>query len=102
MSETKPLHTQNDQIDVTSMSSKGQVVIPQLVRQKLGWGGGQKFVVMIQNGGVFLKKIEKPAFEEFEELLRKTHDFARIHNIKPKDLADAIKKARQNAGRTRH
>lgn len=51
-------------VDVTKMSSKGQVVIPQDMRE--GINVGEKFVI-IKNGHEFILKPVKDAAENFSE-----------------------------------
>jgi len=53
----------------TKLSSKGQVVIPEEVRNDLGLNEGDQFVVIGQGDAVILKVITPPRFEEFQELL---------------------------------
>ena len=45
------------QIDITKMSSKGQVVIPQELRKDIN--GGDKLVVIRNNDQIILKKADK-------------------------------------------
>ena len=44
-------------IATTKMSSKGQVVIPETIRKKLGLKPGTEFVVLADDGVVILKEI---------------------------------------------
>ncbi|HKU50175.1 MAG TPA: AbrB/MazE/SpoVT family DNA-binding domain-containing protein, partial [Nitrososphaera sp.] len=50
----------NDQADVTVVSEKGQVVIPQAIRKKLGIGPKTKLLVYGYNDAVIMKKISIP------------------------------------------
>ena len=46
----------------TTLSSKGQVVLPQAVRRKLGLHPGAQFTCAVRDGGIFLKpELQKPA-----------------------------------------
>lgn len=47
-------------METTRLSSKGQVIIPKLVRDQLQWLPGTEFLVIQTEGGVLLKV--KPAF----------------------------------------
>ena len=58
-----------DAVDVTKLSSKGQVVIPMEVRVTLGLEAGARFVVYGQGDTVILKRIGKPSREEGRRLL---------------------------------
>ena len=58
--------------ELTRISSKGQVVIPARVRDKLGIKTGNVFAVLtVQKGGaVVLKKVDSKALQADLELLR--------------------------------
>ena len=53
----------------TRMSSKGQVVIPEDVRNSLGLQTGTQFVVIGEKGVVILKTIAKPDMSEFDRIM---------------------------------
>ena len=59
-------------LSTTKMSSKGQVVIPEEIREKMGLKSGTKFVVLGNKDYVVLKTLEPPPFEEREKLINKT------------------------------
>jgi len=84
-----------DDIEVTSMSSRGQVVIPQGLRKRLGLKEGTKFVVVGEGDAVLLKKIKAPSAKDLDNLIEKTRKHAEEKNIKPSDLPGAIKRARE-------
>lgn len=84
-----------EKIVVTSMSSKGQVVIPLDVRTRLGLKEGEKFAVMGEGDTVVLKRISMPSLADFNVLREKTAKYVAERKIKPKDVKDAIKRARK-------
>ncbi|MFC2162391.1 AbrB/MazE/SpoVT family DNA-binding domain-containing protein [Candidatus Altiarchaeota archaeon] len=43
---------------MTKLSSKGQIVIPQSVRNSLGISPGTRFIVFEKDGNIVLKKID--------------------------------------------
>ena len=49
-----------EKLDVAVLSSKGQVVIPQAIREKLGIGPKTKLLVYGYQGAVIMKKLEIP------------------------------------------
>jgi AbrB family looped-hinge helix DNA binding protein len=79
----------------TKLSSKGQVVIPEEVRNDLGLNEGDQFVVIGQGDAVILKVITPPRLEEFHELLSQARAEVKKAGIKKADLKSAIAKARR-------
>lgn len=58
--------------EVTVVSGKGQVVIPQAIRQKLGLGPKTKLLVYGYRDAVVMKKLEIPdVIERLQEIYRK-------------------------------
>ena len=53
----------------TKLSSKGQIVIPEDVRNKVGLHTGDQFVVVADKDVVILKIIKKPSAQEFTRLV---------------------------------
>jgi len=80
----------------TKMSSKGQVVIPEDIRKRLGLKAGSQFVVVGENDVVILKAISPPSMEEFDALIAKARKQARQAGMKRSDIAAAIAKMRAN------
>ena len=81
-------------LEVTSLSSRGQVVIPQRVRDRLDLHEGEKFVVIGEDDTIILKKLAVPSFKGFDKLLKKTRDFAKKKGLKPSDIDESIKRVR--------
>jgi AbrB family looped-hinge helix DNA binding protein len=79
----------------TTLSSKGQVVIPEDVRKALGLEPGAQFVVMGEGDLVILKLIETPARSEFQALASKARGQVRRAGLKPVDVRKAIHKVRR-------
>jgi AbrB family looped-hinge helix DNA binding protein len=77
------------------MSSKGQVVIPEDVRNALGLEVGAQFVVMGDGDVVILKKIETPGRREFLALAAKARGQARRAGMKPSDIREAVRSVRR-------
>ena len=72
-------------IATTKMSSKGQVVIPETVRQRLGLETGCQFVVLGEKDAVILKTISAPS---------KAHKAAKKAGLQSRDISEAIAKVR--------
>jgi AbrB family looped-hinge helix DNA binding protein len=78
----------------TRLSSKGQVVIPEEIRQRLGLKEGTQFVVVGERDVVILKSISAPAMKEFDDLVRHARGAARKGGVKRGDVSKAVKRAR--------
>ncbi len=78
----------------TRMSSKGQVVIPEDVRCRLGLKEGAQFVVVGEGDVVILKTITPPSMDTFDSLIRKARQQARASGMRQSDVARAIARAR--------
>lgn len=78
----------------TKMSSKGQVVIPEDVRKRLGLDAGVQFVVVGEDDVVILKRITPPSMRQFDAIIQKARNQARTTGMKRSDVAKAIAKAR--------
>lgn len=60
-------------MDKTRLSSKGQVIIPKSIRQRLHWHPGQVISVIETSDGVLLKPlspVEPSAFDDVAGMLR--------------------------------
>lgn len=79
----------------TTLSSKGQVVIPEEIRNRLGLKAGTQFVVLGERDVVIFKTLEAPAREEFAKLVREARTTAKRSGMKPADVAKAVAKVRR-------
>ena len=84
-----------ENIEITSISSRGQVVIPQSLRDKLKIHEGEKFVVIGEDNTIVLKKLEMPSFSGIDKLLKKTKEFAKKKGLKETDVEEAIRETRK-------
>jgi len=83
-----------DDVATTKMSSKGQVVIPEEIRKRLGLKPGAKFVVVGDRDTVILKAISPPSMAEFDDLLAQARKQAQAAGLKRSDILKAIRKVR--------
>ena len=74
----------------TRMSSKGQVVIPEEIRRKLGLEAGAQFLVIGDRDVVILKTLAAPSMKEFDELVGKARKQARQASLKRSDVKEAV------------
>ncbi len=73
-------------IELTTMSPKGQVVIPQGIRQGLKIKPGAKFAVYGAKDSIIFKKVELPSVDDFIKLNKWGKDFARKKGITEGDV----------------
>jgi AbrB family looped-hinge helix DNA binding protein len=78
----------------TKMSSKGQVVIPEGIRKRLGLKTGAQFVVVGDKDVVILKAISPPSMEDFDALISEARRQAKKAGMKQSDITAAIARAR--------
>ena len=84
-------------ISTTKMSSKGQVVIPEDIRKKLGLKSGSRFMVVGDKDVVILKTISPPSMEEFDSIIKKARIQAKEAGLTEDDIQDAITRSRTNS-----
>ena len=79
----------------TKMSSKGQVVIPEVIRKRLNLKTGAQFVVVGDNDVVILKNITPPSIAEFDELIAKARKTGKQAGLKKNDIKETIIEVRR-------
>lgn len=84
-------------LSTTRMSSKGQVVIPEAIRQEMGLEAGTQFVVVSGRDAIILKSISKPSPAEFGALLKTAHRQAKQAGMKKADTENAVRKVRKRS-----
>jgi AbrB family looped-hinge helix DNA binding protein len=82
------------ELATTRLSSKGQIVIPEDIRDRLGLKPGAQFVVLGEGDVVILKIILPPSMKDFDELVSKARVQARRAGLKQSDVTAAIRKDR--------
>jgi AbrB family looped-hinge helix DNA binding protein len=79
----------------TTLSSKGQVVIPEEIRARLGLRPGAQFVVLGDRDVVILKVLELPALSEFAALRATARRAAKRAGVTRGDVTKAVAKVRR-------
>lgn len=79
-----------DDVSTTKLSSRGQVVIPEEIRKRLGLEPGTRFIVLGKDDTVILKTIRPPTLDEFDSLVSRARDAARKAGLREGDIAAAI------------
>jgi antitoxin PrlF len=77
--------------EITSLSSRGQIVIPQSLREKMKLKEGEKFAIAGDDDTIVLRKIEQPSMNE---LLAKIRAKVKASGITPADVEKAIRSVR--------
>jgi len=81
-------------IEITRLSTKGQVVLPASTRKNLDLQIGTKFMILESQGNIVLKPIRAPEPGYVEKLLRAAQASAKKQGLTKKDLENMIKKVR--------
>ena len=74
------------EFDVTKMSSRGQIVIPQQLREKMNLEEGSKFAVVGMEDTIILKKLEPPKWEDFDKAISSLRKFGKEKGITEKKV----------------
>ncbi|MDG6956593.1 MAG: AbrB/MazE/SpoVT family DNA-binding domain-containing protein [Nitrososphaerota archaeon] len=86
--------------EVTTVSEKGQVVIPQSLRKELGIKPRTKFLVYGRGDTVIMKKLELPDLrKEWDEIFRGMD--AKKLKISEKEVLDEVAAVRRERHRSR-
>lgn len=83
-----------ENVATTRMSSKGQVVIPEEIRDRLGLKAGTQFVVVGNRDVVILKAISAPSVAEFNDLIGQVRQQGRRAGLRRSDVEAAVAKVR--------
>jgi AbrB family looped-hinge helix DNA binding protein len=79
----------------TRMSSKGQVVIPEEIRDRLHLAPGSQFVVIGEGDAIIFKTLSAPSMRDFDGLIQRARKQAKRAGIKPSDITKAITTVRK-------
>ncbi len=80
----------------TTLSSKGQVVIPEEIRIQLGLEPGAQFVVIADRDVVIFKLLELPTLKEFAVLVGRAREVAKQTGLTRADIVKSVKKVRRS------
>lgn len=82
-------------LSVTKTSSKGQVVIPKEIREKLGLGKGTLLLTYTMGDRIVLKKLSEPEEGIFSELSEPVRAKVSELDIEREDVDRAISEVRK-------
>ena len=80
----------------TKLSSKGQVVIPEEIRSRLGLEPGARFIVVGEGDVVVLKALKPPRMDDFRALLDEAESSAERAELTEDDVMQALWNVRSN------
>ncbi|MEK6921991.1 MAG: AbrB/MazE/SpoVT family DNA-binding domain-containing protein [Nanoarchaeota archaeon] len=82
--------------DLVKMSPKGQLVVPQDIREKEGFNPGDRFVPFHIADGILFKKVKIPDVKsEFEKLSKQIELKLKKQNVTSADVDEAVRLARK-------
>ncbi len=82
--------------EIVKMSSKGQLVVPQDIREEAGFKPSDRFVPFQVKGGILFKKLKMPDLKvEFTSLAKEIQKQFGARKITPSDVKEAVKWARK-------
>ena len=83
-------------LSTARMSSKGQVVIPEDIRNKLGLTAGSQFIVVGEDDVIIMKTITRPSMRDFDALVKRARQQAKSAQMTRSDVSRAIDEVRGN------
>ncbi len=79
---------------VTAVSSKGQIVLPKAIREKLQIVPGVKMMVFSDGINILMKPIPTPDISEFQALIDESASWASDIGLTEDDISSAIQTVR--------
>ena len=83
----------------TKLSSKGQVVLPEALRQMYGWQSGTAFTILVYKGSIIMQPLRTPTEEEivaeFEDAFEEARRQAKAAGMMPVNVTNAIAEVRK-------
>jgi AbrB family looped-hinge helix DNA binding protein len=86
------------QVEVASVSTKGQVVIPGTIRRQLGIKAGSKLMVVTDGENLLMKPVAEPSLKSFRALAKESRQAAKVAGLTPADAEKAVNEVRNARG----
>jgi AbrB family looped-hinge helix DNA binding protein len=86
-------------VDILTLSSKGQLVLPAKIRKSMSLRNGDKLVMYSTNDVIMLKPIQLPTEEEFKKQLDEAQQWASSVGYTEDDISRIIKESRSKTRR---
>ena len=89
--------TAGEEADVAVVSSKGQIVIPQSIRKRMGIGPKTKLLIYGYDDAVIMKKLDVPdVLKDLERIYRNVDEKARkLGILSDQDVSDIVQESRR-------
>lgn len=81
-------------VDVLTLSSKGQIVLPAAVRKALSLVSGDKLALYSSGDAILLKPLRLPSEAQFEVWMDEAQEWAASVGYSEDDVEDVIKSVR--------
>ena len=81
-------------VNITRISSKGQVVIPSEIREKMNLEEGNLLIISDSDDSICMKKIELPKIKSWKEAAKPFREAAKKSNFSNDDLKKLIEESR--------
>jgi AbrB family looped-hinge helix DNA binding protein len=81
-------------VNITKISSRGQVVIPSEIREKMNLEEGNLLIISDSGDSICMKKIELPKVKSWKETAKPFREAAKKSNFSSDDLKKLIEESR--------
>ena len=82
-------------VDVVTVSSKGQIVLPAEMRSSFSLASGDKLAIYATDDAILLKPLKLPSPEDFSRWMAEAQEWAASVGCKEEDIADVVKSVRK-------
>lgn len=81
-----------EKIEMGTVSSRGQICIPNNIREDMGLKEGNKILFVLSDDSLLMKKV---SMQSFEEITRPLREAAKKAGLKESDVVDMVHRARK-------
>lgn len=81
-----------EKIEMGTVSSRGQICIPNSIREEMGLKEGNKILFVLSNDSLLMKKV---SMQSFEEITRPLKEAAKKAGLRESDVVDMVHRARK-------
>ena len=82
-------------IDVVTVSSKGQIVLPAEMRNSFSLSSGDKLAIYATENAILLKPLKLPTPDDFAKWMAEAQEWASSVGYKEEDIDEIIKSVRR-------